>query len=80
MDECELRRHVRGLGIACDEDECILWTQLGPEGDGARSQCAVQYFGLLGASGKEMAEWLLSLKDRTDIAEILGLDRGAPKE
>jgi len=68
---------VRGLGIACDEDECIFWAQLGPEGDGARSQCAVQYFSLLGAPGKEMAEWLLSLKERADLADILGLDRQA---
>jgi len=33
----------------------------------------VQYFGLLGEPGKELAEWLLSLKERADIETVLGL-------
>lgn len=74
VKECELRRHVLSLGIPCDEDECIFWTHLGPEG-GEQMQCAVQYFQLLGPSGQELAAWLLSLKQRTDVAEILGLGR-----
>jgi hypothetical protein len=75
MGECVLRAHVRGLGIECDEDECLFWSQLGPEGADATPQCAVSYFQLLGGRGGEIAEWLLGLKERTDIASILGLDR-----
>lgn len=71
MSECSLRRRVRDLGFECDEDGCIFWSQIGPEH--ARPQCAVQYFGLLGEPGKELAEWLLSLKDRADIEAALGL-------
>jgi hypothetical protein len=71
LEECELRRRVLGAGIACDEDDCIFWSQIGPEH--ARPRCAVQYFGLLGEPGKELAEWLLSLKERADIETVLGL-------
>ena len=75
MNECILRRHVHDLGIPCDEGECLFWAQVGPEDEAAGGRCAVQYFQMLGASGRELAEWLLSLKERTDVAEILGLDR-----
>lgn len=60
-------------GIACDEGSCIFWSQIGPEH--ARPRCAVQYFGLLGDSGKELAAWLLSLKERADIETVLGITR-----
>lgn len=73
MDECALRRTVRDLGIECDEDRCIFWSQIGPEH--AAPRCAVQYFGLLGDSGKGLAEWLLSLKERADIETVLGITR-----
>ena len=73
MRECVLRRHVHDLGLPCDEDNCLFWAHVGPED--AEPQCAVEYFGLLGEAGSEIAEWLLSLKDRTDVAEILGLER-----
>jgi hypothetical protein len=74
MEECELRRQVLGIGIACDEDRCFFWAHLGPDDPEIPSQCAIKYFSMLGDSGKELAEWLLSLKDRADIAQILGLD------
>ncbi|MBN2847909.1 MAG: hypothetical protein JXP72_05590 [Coriobacteriia bacterium] len=73
MRECVLRRHVRDLGLPCDEDSCLFWAHVGPAD--AEPQCAVEYFGLLGEAGNEIAEWLLSLKERTDVAEILGLER-----
>ena len=78
MNECALRRHVLDLGLPCDEDECLFWTHLGPEGEGATSRCAIEYFGMLGEAGEELAEWLLSLKERTDVAQILGLERSKP--
>jgi hypothetical protein len=71
MSECSLRRRVLDLGFECDEDGCIFWSQIGPEH--ARPQCAVEYFGLLGEPGRELAEWLLSLKERADIETALGL-------
>ncbi|MHB1135376.1 MAG: hypothetical protein ACYCXR_03070 [Coriobacteriia bacterium] len=73
MAECELRRTVRELGFECDEDGCIFWEHVGPENGAPR--CAVQYFGLLGQPGKELAEWLLSLKERPDIERALGIER-----
>lgn len=73
MKECALRRTVRDLGIHCDEDRCIFWEHIGP--DHAAPRCAVEYFGLLGDSGKDLAEWLLSLKERADIETVLGLER-----
>jgi len=71
MQECALRRHVRSLGFECDEDDCLFWAHIGPEG--AEPQCALQYFGLLGDAGKELAEWLLSLKERAHVEQALGI-------
>lgn len=75
MNECELRRRVRGVGVACDENECVFWTRLGMSGE---SRCAVQYFKLLEPSGTELAEWLLSLKE-DQIAQLLGKDDASSK-
>ena len=74
MEECVLRRRVRNLGVSCDEGECVFWAHLGPEGEAARGQCAVQYFKLLDAPGAKLAEWLLSLKE-DQLAQVLGLQR-----
>lgn len=73
MKECELRRKVRDLGFDCDEGTCIFWDHVGPEH--AAPRCAVEYFGLLGQPGKELAEWLLSLKERADLERVLGIER-----
>jgi hypothetical protein len=80
MAECELRRRVLGLGFGCDEDTCVFWEHFGP--DDVEPQCAIQYFQLLGDSGSAVAEWLLGLKERTEIAAALGLERhgSAPKK
>lgn len=75
MDNCALRKRVRGLDIPCDQDECIFFAHFGP--DGAPMQCAVQYFRLLEEQGGELAEWLLSLKE-DQIVEALGLKKVAP--
>lgn len=77
MDECMLRKRVRGLGIPCDENECIFFAHFGP--DGAPMQCAVQYFRLLDEHGDELASWLLSLKE-DQIAEALGLKKVLPSK
>lgn len=71
MNECELRRRVRSVGVACDEDECVFWTALGLNGE---PQCAVQFFHLLEGAGSELAEWLLSLKEH-QVAQLLGVDK-----
>jgi hypothetical protein len=71
LDECILRRHVRNLGFACDEGRCLFWSHFG--GDTTEPQCAIEYLQLLGDSGRELAEWLLSLKEREDIARALGI-------
>ena len=75
MDECALRKRVRGLNVSCDEAECIFFAHFGP--DGAPMQCAIQYFKLLDEQGDELAEWLLSLKE-DQIAQALGLKKIAP--
>lgn len=72
MKTCALRKRVRDIGIKCDEDECVFWTQLGLDGE---PQCAVTYFKLLDEPGREMAEWLLSLKERDQIHDALGMRR-----
>lgn len=73
MNECELRRRVRDVGVVCDEGECVFWSKLGMSGE---SRCAVQYFRLLEPSGTELAEWLLSLKEH-QIVQLLGEDDAA---
>ena len=78
MEECELRKRVQGLGLDCDQDNCVFWAELGLGGEGARPQCALQYFRLLDARGAEFAEWLLSLKEE-QIAEVLGLKKVPPE-
>jgi hypothetical protein len=73
VQECELRRHFRAIGVACDEDECIFWDHLGLGAGESHAQCAVKHFNLLGTHGNEIADWLLRLKDRADAAEVLNL-------
>jgi len=76
VDDCTLRKRVRGTQFACDEDGCVFWAQLGLEAEGAR-RCAVKYFQLLDAPGQELAEWLLSLKEE-QIVEALGMRKVPP--
>lgn len=75
MDECSLRERLGLIGVACDEDDCVFWAHVGP--DGSASRCAVKYFNLLEAPGRELAEWLIGLKDE-QLAEALGLRRIHP--
>jgi hypothetical protein len=75
--QCVLRERVRAIGVPCDEDNCVFWHELGLQGT---PQCAVQYFRLLDAPGsQELAEWLLSLKERAEILAALGKQRIGPK-
>jgi len=70
VEECELRRRVRDLGVGCDGDACVFWARLGLTGE---PQCAVKYFRLLEGNGSELAGWLMSLKDE-QIVQFLGPD------
>jgi len=70
VEECELRRRVRDLGVGCDGDACAFWARLGLTGE---PQCAVKYFRLLEGNGSELAGWLMSLKDE-QIVQFLGPD------
>jgi len=65
-----------GASFACDHEHCVLWAQLGLDGE---PQCAVEYFKLLDAPGQELAEWLLSLKEH-QVAEALGLRNVSPQK
>ena len=70
MSECELRRFLLGQGFECDGERCVFWGSLGLQGE---PQCALVHFRLLGEHGRELAQWLLDLKERADALEILGL-------
>jgi hypothetical protein len=70
-----LRKRLGLIGIDCDEDDCLFWAHVGPEG--SESRCAVQYFNLLDAPGRELAEWLIGLKD-DQLAEAIGLRKVYP--
>ena len=64
LSRCELAA-ANGIDSECDEDECPFWRVTGHLGLGEpRDGCAIQYFELLGDSGEEIAEWLLSVKKR----------------
>jgi hypothetical protein len=78
VKECELKRHLLAVGVACDEDDCIFWDHLGLGAGEPHAQCAVKHFNLLGTHGNEIADWLLRLMDRADAAEALNLPRMRP--
>lgn len=68
MPECALRAANGRPGLGCDGETCLYWRaveeidvveQLEPEG------CAVQKLRLLDG-GAEVAEWLLSVKERVE--------------
>lgn len=63
---CELRR-VNGMpDVDCDEGDCIYWRVVAHLGVAEYPQgCAVQYFELSNES-PEIAEWLLSVKERVE--------------
>lgn len=68
MSECILRAANERPGLGCDAEACLYWRAvegigladpLEPEG------CAVQKLRLL-EGGAEVAEWLLSVKERVE--------------
>lgn len=63
---CRLREHNGVAGYPCDGDRCVYWRLVGHLGivEG-EAGCAVQYFEMLDGS-TEIAEWLLSVKDRIE--------------
>lgn len=69
--KCELNAQ-NGIDKACSEDECPFWRATDflhvahSSGDG----CAIQFFGLLGESGSEIATWLLSVKERMEAQQL----------
>lgn len=68
-DECKLRV-ANGLGhVPCEGESCTYWRLVGHLGvDEESSGCAVQHFALLDG-GREIAEWLLSVKSRVEKAD-----------
>jgi hypothetical protein len=71
VNECQLRRHLLQTGVACEESGCLFWNHLGFEGASEQPQCAIEYFDLLDGRGPEMAEWLLRVKGRNDLADVI---------
>lgn len=66
---CLLKRE-NGIEADCTEEGCTYWRPAGMLGvSEEQSGCAIQYFGLLGDHGKEIARWLLSVKDRVEAEE-----------
>jgi hypothetical protein len=68
MAECQLRRANGDDHVPCDEERCAYWrvaesVGAGDQADG--SGCAIQHFQLL-EGGREVAEWLLSVKQRVE--------------
>ena len=66
---CELKFH-NGVEASCDGRDCPFWRAAdhlhlshGAEG------CAIQYFGVLGEHGSEIARWLLTVKERLETQE-----------
>jgi hypothetical protein len=74
MEGCELRSRVKNMDFPCDENQCVFWFTLGLSGT---PQCAVKYFQLLDGSGREFAEWLLSLKEH-QIRQLIERSDPAP--
>lgn len=68
MAECELRKAIDVDGVSCDEGECMYWRVIEhlDLGVSYSEGCAVQYFGLLGDGNRELAAWLLSVKERVE--------------
>jgi hypothetical protein len=81
VDECKLKAANGMPGVPCDEEACIYWRVVDDLDliDGLpENGCAIQEFSLLGVRGHEIAEWLLSVKERveeesarqSDLAEV----------
>lgn len=68
-DRCELKA-AHGIVAHCDHEACVYWRLVGHLGVVEEaSGCAIQYFGLLGERGGEIAGWLLSVKERVEAEE-----------
>lgn len=70
-DECELRAANKLHGVPCDGPDCLYWRLVDHLGldEGVDAQgCAIQHFALL-EGGEHIAEWLLSVKERTEAGE-----------
>lgn len=73
MPECELRAANGHAGFGCDAESCIYWRAV--EGIGLTDPiepegCAVQKLRLL-EGGTEVAEWLLSVKERVEANTLV---------
>lgn len=73
MEECRLRSANGIRGVPCDAEDCIFWRvvdQLDLMEGMSEDGCAIQKFALLGERGGEIAEWLLSVKERVQRSPI----------
>jgi len=71
MPECQLRAANAEPGIGCDAGDCLYWRpvrQLDPGAEVDPQQCAIQHFRMLDG-GAEMAQWLLSVKQRVESGD-----------
>jgi len=68
MGECELRKANHDDGQPCEGDLCTYWrvVEYLDLAEAPFEGCAVQHFGLLAGGNPELAEWLLSVKERVE--------------
>jgi hypothetical protein len=68
MVECKLRAASGLSGVLCDAEFCTFWRVVDLIGVGEQddwSGCAIQHFELLDG-GRDVAAWLLSVKERIE--------------
>jgi hypothetical protein len=64
--KCELRAANGMPDLDCDHEDCVYWRLVGHLGVAEGGEgCAIQHFELLDG-GEEIAEWLLSVKERVE--------------
>lgn len=67
---CRLRAGDGVGGVICDAEGCTLWSSHDRLSlFETKSECAIRYFQLLGGD-EDLAEWMLSVKDRLDGGAI----------
>jgi len=70
-EDCKLRAANELHGVPCDGPDCLYWRLVDHLGIGEGVDvegCAIQHFSML-EGGREIAAWLLSVKQRTEAGE-----------